>query len=403
MGKQKQEDPPAGSPAWMATFSDLMNLLLCFFVLLFSMSTVDAEKFEIVINSFQEAFSILPSGGATLTQGTLISSGITQLPDFANYFGDTMSKGDGEDEIDAGDMDEAGQEVPGGEKDGNASDLSTGQQTGKFKSEEEEMAEAMQEALDQIQQERLSESESMAEKIEALATQYGIQDLIEVDFNGQYVRITLNGALLFDSGQSDLRTEAVPLVENISKILNIYGENTIEVDGYTDNVPIHSPKYEDNDVLSMYRALHVANMIRDNSSLDPGHIVSAGRGEYEPVADNSTAEGRARNRRVEIKIYNDFSEDDMVADDDGSVTKKKSKKDKDKTNAVDETATNTTGDVAAGETVNETVEETGSTDTSAQEETINEEESVDNSDTGAVSGESDTDGDNGLRSSTGDQ
>ena len=57
MGKQKQEDPPAGAPAWMATFSALMNLLLCFFVLLFSMSTVDAEKFEIVINSFQEAFS----------------------------------------------------------------------------------------------------------------------------------------------------------------------------------------------------------------------------------------------------------------------------------------------------------------------------------------------------------
>ncbi len=73
MGKQKQEDPPAGSPAWMATFSDLMNLLLCFFVLLFSMSTVDAEKFEIVINSFQEAFSILPSGGATLTEGVMIS------------------------------------------------------------------------------------------------------------------------------------------------------------------------------------------------------------------------------------------------------------------------------------------------------------------------------------------
>ena len=112
MGKQKQEDPPAGSPAWMATFSDLMNLLLCFFVLLFSMSTVDAEKFEIVINSFQEAFSILPSGGATLTEGVMISSGISQLPDFANYFGDTMSDGDGEDEIDAGDLDEEGKEEP---------------------------------------------------------------------------------------------------------------------------------------------------------------------------------------------------------------------------------------------------------------------------------------------------
>ena len=352
MGKQKQEDPPAGSPAWMATFSDLMNLLLCFFVLLFSMSTVDAEKFEIVINSFQEAFSILPSGGATLTEGVMISSGISQLPDFADYFGDTMSRGDGEDEINAGDLDEEGAEIPGGEEEGQ------GTSQKEEMSEAEIMEEAMEQLVEQIQQEKLSQSESMAEKIEALATQYGIQDLIEVDFNGQYVKLTLNGALLFDSGQSDLRSEAVPLVENISKILNIYGENIIEVDGYTDNVPIHSQKYEDNDVLSMYRALSVANMIRSNTSLDPAHIVSAGRGEYEPVADNATAEGRARNRRVEIKIFNDFNEADMEA------------------KASEKT-------------------------TVTQEETGNEEESADNNNTGAVSGESDTDSDNGVRSSTG--
>ena len=52
MAKKKQEDPPAGSPAWMATFSDLMNLLLCFFVLLFSMSSVDEKKWEEVAASF---------------------------------------------------------------------------------------------------------------------------------------------------------------------------------------------------------------------------------------------------------------------------------------------------------------------------------------------------------------
>ncbi len=373
MGKQKQEDPPAGAPAWMATFSDLMNLLLCFFVLLFSMSTVDAEKFEIVINSFQEAFSILPSGGATLTEGVMISSGISQLPEFANYFGDTMSDGDGEDEIDAGDLDEEGQEPPGGQAEGQ----------GKF--DQEIMQEAMEELVDQIQQEKLSESEAMAEKIEALATQYGIQDMIEVDFNGQYVRITMNGALLFDSGQSDLRKEAIPLVENLSKVLNIYGENLIEVDGHTDNVPIHSAKYEDNDVLSMYRALSVANMIRHNTTLDPAHIVSAGRGEYEPVADNATSEGRARNRRVEIKIYNTFDTNQMEVEADGSTEVKQS------------------GDTESkqSETTEPNQSETTALDNTSQEETTNEEESADNSDTGTLSGEPDTDSDNGVRSSTG--
>ena len=79
MAKKKQEDPPKGSPAWMATFSDLMNLLLCFFVLLFSMSTVDAEKFEMIVASFQESFSVLPSGGTSVGEGQLISSGTQML------------------------------------------------------------------------------------------------------------------------------------------------------------------------------------------------------------------------------------------------------------------------------------------------------------------------------------
>ena len=71
MARKKTEEAPAGAPAWMATFSDLMNLLLCFFVLLFSMSTVDAEKFEMVIASLQSSFSILPSGGASIGDGEI--------------------------------------------------------------------------------------------------------------------------------------------------------------------------------------------------------------------------------------------------------------------------------------------------------------------------------------------
>lgn len=82
MAKPKQEDPPKGSPAWMSTFSDLMNLLLCFFVLLFSMSTVDTEKFEMVVQSLQSTFSILPSGGSTIGDGELISSGVSMLEKF---------------------------------------------------------------------------------------------------------------------------------------------------------------------------------------------------------------------------------------------------------------------------------------------------------------------------------
>ena len=78
MAKRKPEEPKPGSPAWMATFSDLMNLLLCFFVLLFSMSTVDAQKFELIAASFSETFSIFSAGGKAIGEGMMISNGVSQ-------------------------------------------------------------------------------------------------------------------------------------------------------------------------------------------------------------------------------------------------------------------------------------------------------------------------------------
>ena len=81
MAKKKEAEAPKGSPAWMATFSDLMNLLLCFFVLLFSMSTVSEEKFEMVIASLQSKLSIFEMGSPNVsTDGSMIGGGIYSLP-----------------------------------------------------------------------------------------------------------------------------------------------------------------------------------------------------------------------------------------------------------------------------------------------------------------------------------
>ena len=271
MAKKRQEEPKKGAPAWQSTFSDLMNLLLCFFVLLFSMSTVDAEKFEMVIASLQSSMSILPAGGSAIGDGNMVSAGVNQLEFLDSYYNDlansqTMNEND----------------VDGEEKD----------------------------VSDAYKEQELAESEQMAEEVQNAVNQYGLQDLVEVDFNAEYVRISLSGAILFESGSAEFVSAAKPVLDKISKILDNYDKNVIEVEGHTDNVPIVSPgKYEDNDVLSMYRALNVADYIRDASSLNPAHIKSSGRGEYMPVADNSTAEGRALNRRVEIKIYNSYNSD----------------------------------------------------------------------------------------------
>ncbi len=265
MARKKQEDAPKGSPAWMNTFSDLMNLLLCFFVMLFAMSDVDAEKFEKIVASFQNTFSILPSGGASIGEGELVSSGVSQLEMLDSYYKDQAnSKSDEESDT------------------------------------EEDIAEAYKE-------QSLEESEQMAQEIEEAISKYGIQDEVEVDFDAQYVMLNMNGAILFDSGKSDIKQEAYPLIDKIGKLIEPYQQNIIEVEGHTDNVPIHSSKYEDNDVLSFYRARSVSDYLREITTLEPAHIKSAGRGEYVPIADNSTPEGRARNRRVVIKIYNSYS------------------------------------------------------------------------------------------------
>lgn len=265
MARKRQPDPPKGGAGWMNTFADLMNLLLCFFVLLFSMSTVDAEKYEKVVASLRSSFSILSGGGASIGEGQMISSGVSQLEMFDVYY-DEMSNVDSEGDPEV----------------------------------ESDVVEAYNEQA-------LAESEEMAEEIEAAIDRYGIQDQVEVEFNAEYVVLNMNGALLFDSGKSELRADAYPLIDKLGKVVSNYDKNIIEVEGHTDNVPIHSVKYADNNVLSMFRALTVADYLREITDINPGYIKSSGRGEYAPIADNTTPEGRARNRRVEIKIYNSYN------------------------------------------------------------------------------------------------
>ncbi len=266
MAKKKKEEGAKGSPAWMSTFSDLMNLLLCFFVLLFSMSTVSEEKFEMVIASLQSKISIFEQGGLNIGEGEMIGGGIRQLEFLDSYYNELANSASEEEHEEEGDV----------------------------KSEYEEEA--------------LAESEEMAENVQEAIDELGISDAVEVEFDEQYVLLNMSGAILFESGKSEVLPEAKLVLDKIAIVLERYDQNIIEIEGHTDNVPISSSsKYESNDVLSMYRALAVADYIREITDLNDGYIKSSGRGEYDPIADNSTSEGRARNRRVVIKIYNSYS------------------------------------------------------------------------------------------------
>lgn len=266
MAKRKPEEPPKGAPAWQCTFADLMNLLLCFFVMLFSMSTMDAQKFELMAASFSQTFSIFDGGATSIGDGMLISAGVSQLNELDDYINSTGKNPEGD-----------------------------------------EMPENFEEAKELMDAEQLKESEELAGKIEEALDEKNLGKEVDIEFTSQYVQLTVNGALLFDSGSVELKQESLSLMNQLGIILQRFAEGTIEIEGHTDTVPMSGAKYSNNDELSAGRALSVFYYLRDNTTLDMSRVKHSGRGEYIPIADNSTPEGRALNRRVEIRIYNALS------------------------------------------------------------------------------------------------
>ena len=272
---KKQEEIKPGLPAWQGTFGDLMNLLLCFFVLLFSMANMDAAKFEEVAASFSQAFSVFSGGEMAIGQGALIGDGVSQLNQLSAYITSMGLAQSGEDSDESekavGDMDQ-------------------------------------EELMNAAEEEQLEASAELAEKIEKALDEGEIDDMVSLNYTSQYVELTIQGSILFDSGKTELKADAIPVIDKVGQILESYAGGTVDIEGHTDNIPMSGGgKYSNNDELSSGRALSVFYYLTEHTNLDPANLVHTGRGQYEPIADNSTDEGRARNRRVEIKIYNPLS------------------------------------------------------------------------------------------------
>lgn len=276
--QKKAEEQSAGSP-WLNTFADLMNLLLCFFVLLFAFSTVDADKYEQLVRSMSAKNSIIFQGGSTaIDKGQLINNGVKQLDylsDYTNNVGhdETITENESSTDTDSSKM--------------------TVEEIDKLAEEE-------------ILKKNKAATQKMYDKISYLAENNKVNDAIElsIDPNYQYIKISLNGSVLFDSGKAEIKSVALPIISKVGDILSVYKDYQIEIEGHTDNVPIHNSTYSSNNWLSSARALNAAMYLVNEKGLNPKTLRWTGRGEYDPIESNSTAEGRAKNRRVEIKIYN---------------------------------------------------------------------------------------------------
>ena len=161
---------------------------------------------------------------------------------------------------------------------------------------EEFISGASEEQLqDALESKYLQSNEEIAEKIEEAVSENNMSDQIEVSFTAQYVQLSMKGALLFDSGSAELKESSESVLLKVGVILEKYAEGTIEIDGHTDNVPIKSARFADNEELSSARALSVFYYLVNNTSIDETNMVHAGMGDRVPIADNATADGRSKN------------------------------------------------------------------------------------------------------------
>ena len=296
--KKKPEEAPAGAPAWMATFSELMNLLLCFFVLLFSMSSTDTAKYNEIVEAVTSSFSIFSGGGSALDQGILISSGVSQLNELAEYYSnlavENAAKEDGT---------KGGNGKPA---DGKTENNNENKPENNNKTEEHKEI-SKDEAVKKYQKELKETAEKNYEKASEAINQFKLNDMVQLkmDTSYNYIGLSIDGYFLFDSGSAELKKGADKVLDKAAGILMKFKDADIVIEGHTDNVPqTNTVKYKNNLWLSGARAMTVLEYLTEVEHMDPKKLSASGKGEYEPIASNKTAEGRQKNRRVEIKIFN---------------------------------------------------------------------------------------------------
>jgi chemotaxis protein MotB len=253
----KQECPPAGAAPWVMTFADLMSLLMCFFVLLLSFSEMDVQKFKQIAGSMKFAFGVqrtvkvedIPKGTTVISQefspGTPTPTAIPVIQ----------------------------------------------QQTA---DDTHENIEASQAAAEK-------RAEELAAKVkEALQGEIG-DGMLEIETQRQEVMIRIREKGSFPSGSAMLQKSFLPILDKIAKVLD-KTDGDIIVAGHTDNIPISTPQYPSNWVLSAARAANVVHYFSKTDQPLAKRMQIRAHADTRPKTNNDTASNRAKNRRVEIII-----------------------------------------------------------------------------------------------------
>lgn len=127
-------------------------------------------------------------------------------------------------------------------------------------------------------------------------------DELTVNMRDGKVYVSMSDKLLFKSGSADVESKGKTALEKLANVLNKNPDVAIAIEGHTDNVPIKTSQYSDNWDLSAARATNVVRLLTTSYKMDPRRLTASGRGEFFPIADNATTEGKAKNRRTEIVL-----------------------------------------------------------------------------------------------------
>lgn len=244
--------------SWLIPYADLLTLLLALFIVLFSMSSLDAKKFQAMAEVFNEQF----------TSGT----GIFEFPSPIPEEGATSPD---EQENDAEEKEESS---------GTTSELTE---------EQQQQAAAAAEKV---------ELQAIQEKVNAYVNEKGLTDKLETKLTDEGLLVTIRDNVLFNSGSDTVRPTDLEIVKEISNLLIMNPPRNIIISGHTDNVPIKNAQFSSNWELSVMRAINFMKLLLENNQLDPSWFSAKGYGEFKPIASNDDEAGKARNRRVEILI-----------------------------------------------------------------------------------------------------
>lgn len=125
-------------------------------------------------------------------------------------------------------------------------------------------------------------------------------DELKTEIKNGKVYVLMSDKLMFASGKASVQNKGKEALGKLAEVLNKNKEFQILVEGHTDNVPIKTSRYQDNWDLSVDRATEIVRILQNDHSVDPLRLTASGRGEFFPRASNSTAGGKAQNRRTEI-------------------------------------------------------------------------------------------------------